>query len=418
MLGALMKPTAALVNAFAPAPIKLSNMEPMLITQPPPTAPTVRRPSRAVRGVWSGSPVRVCYLIDRLNRAGTETQLLALIRNVNRERVQPFLCFLNGTDDLSRSLELGDCPILRLGVRRLRSPGTVSKAFELARFLRFHRIEVLQTYFQDCAYLGVPVARLAGVTAVVRTRTNLGYELNWIDRLLGRLYCPFIQGTIANSDACGQAALAERACRPGTVTVLENGVDLHRFVHLSRPFTRAGRRVGLVANLRPVKDPELLVRSAADLAKGYPDLSFQIAGEGELRPTLEGLIREFGLADRFHLVGAVTDVPRFLDQTDIAILCSRSEGMSNALLEYMAAGRPIVATAVGGNPGLIEHGRHGLLISAGDQTALTCALRRLLDNPGWACQLGEAARRRAQACYSREAMIERFESFYFQLARA
>src|SRR5262249_19339273 len=158
----------------------------------------------------------------------------------------------------------------------------------------------------------------------------------------------------------------------------------------------------------PVKDPELFVRSAADLSRAYPDLSFQIAGEGELRPKLDAMINKFGLGDRFRLVGTLRDVPGFLAQTDIAVLCSRSEGMSNAVLEYMAAGRPIVATAVGGNPGLIEDGHHGILIGPGDQAALTGAIRRLLENPTWACQLGDAARRRVSARYSREAMVERF----------
>src|SRR5207244_3660743 len=127
-------------------------------------------------------------------------------------------------------------------------------------------------------------------------------------------------------------------------------VDLSRFVSIPIKSERTGpRRVGMVANLRSVKNPELFVRAAADVSRAHPEATFRIAGEGELRPRLEGLIKELGLEDRFALPGSVADVPAFLAHLDVAVLCSRSEGMSNALLEYMAAGRAIVATAVGGN---------------------------------------------------------------------
>ena len=106
----------------------------------------------------------------------------------------------------------------------------------------------------------------------------------------------------------------------------------------------------MVANLRPVKDVERLVHAAADLAGRFPEVTFHVAGEGDERPRLERLLGELGLAARFRLEGSVRDIPAFLARLDVAVLCSRSEGMSNAVLEYMAAGRPVVATAVGATP--------------------------------------------------------------------
>src|SRR5262245_64542754 len=103
----------------------------------------------------SRRPVRVCFMIDGLQPARTESQLLALIRNLDRSRVQPTLCLLDGEGELSRSLEPANCPVLRLGVTGLSRPQNLAKAWWLARFLMSQRIDVLQVYFPDSTYFGV-----------------------------------------------------------------------------------------------------------------------------------------------------------------------------------------------------------------------------------------------------------------------
>src|SRR5262249_9330460 len=113
-------------------------------------------------------PIRVCFLIDRLSRAGTETQLLALIRSFNRSHVEPCLVLLDGEDDTSRGLEPADCPVLRLGVRSFFGPRAVRAALKLMHFLRYQQIDILQAYFLDSVYFGAPIARLAGVRRIIR----------------------------------------------------------------------------------------------------------------------------------------------------------------------------------------------------------------------------------------------------------
>ena len=294
----------------------------------------------------SRRPVRVCFMIDSLQPAGTETQLLALIRHLDRSRVRPFLCLLDGEDELSRSLEPKDCPVLRLGVKGLSRPQSLAKAWRLAQFLNRQRIDVLQAYFPDSTYFGVPVAWLARVPRIVCTRNNIGYWTTPWHRRLGRL--------------------------------------CHRL-------------------------------SAGLVAATHPHVTFHIAGEGELRRTLEELVADLKLTDRVFLPGTIQDVPGFLAKLDIAVLCSRSEGMSNAILEYMAAEKAIVATAVGGNGQLLEHERHGLLIPPGDPYQLGEAMRRLLNDPALAFRLAQAARKRVEERYSRQAMVRRFEAFYQDL---
>src|SRR5204863_4532684 len=127
-----------------------------------------------------------------------------------------------------------------------------------------------------------------------------------------------------------------------------------------------------------------------------PGVRFQVAGEGEERPALERLVAESGLTGRFELLGTAADVPAFLAGLDVTVLCSHAEGMSNALLEYMAAGRAIVATDVGANGRLVRDGEHGLLVRPGDAAALAAGIDRLLRDPALARRLGAAARQRVR----------------------
>jgi glycosyltransferase involved in cell wall biosynthesis len=136
-----------------------------------------------------------------------------------------------------------------------------------------------------------------------------------------------------------------------------------------------------------------------------------------MRTQLESLVERLGLVGRVVLEGPVADVPGFLAGLEVAVLCSRSEGLSNAVLEYMAAGRAIVATAVGGTGGLIDDGVHGLLVPPNHPSALAEAVRRLLADPVLAARLGAAARQRARERYDATVRARRFEDLFIRLVR-
>jgi glycosyltransferase involved in cell wall biosynthesis len=358
-------------------------------------------------------------MIDDLKVGGTESQLVALIRHLDRDRVSPSLCLLDGRGDGAGLLEPPDCPSVRLGIRSLHHPRTALGALGLARFLRRERVQILQVYFPDSTCLGVPVARLAGVPRIVRTRNNLNHWMTPGHRFLGRLYNPLLAATVVNCEACREAVLADEHPDPRSVVVLENGVDTSRFLAVPPlAATRAAatpRLIGVVANLRPVKALDIFIQGAAMVSAAHGNVGFHVAGEGELRPVLLRQAAALGLANRLTLRGREHDIPAFLSALDIAVLCSHSEGMPNAVLEYMAAGRAVVATAVGGTAGLIRDGVHGLLVPPGEPTALARAIDRLLRDPALAARLGAAARRHVAERYSRQAMVRRFEDFYCHL---
>jgi glycosyltransferase involved in cell wall biosynthesis len=333
--------------------------------------------------------------------------------------VQPYLALLDGEDDTSRALEPRDCPVLRLGLRKLLSGKAIRALSRFCDFLQRERIDVLQPYLPDSTHFGVVAGRLAGVRAIVRTRNNINHWMTPTHRRLGRLANGLVTATVCNSEAARRAVLADERPHPESVFVIENGVDLDRFASIppvvpesapSRP-----RRVGMVGNLRLVKGIDILVRAAAIVAPRCPDVTFHVAGEGGHRPELERLIAEVGLAHRFTLQGRVDDIPSFLGTLDVAVLSSRTESLPNAVLEYMAAGRPIVATMVGGIPDVVSHGIHAWLVPPESPESLAGALVTLLNDPLKATRLALAARERVHSEFARRTMVKRMESFYATL---
>ena len=129
------------------------------------------------------------------------------------------------------------------------------------------------------------------------------------------------------------------------------------------------------------------------------------------------MIRDAGLVGKFLLRGSVTDIPGYLGSLDVAVLCSHSESMSNALLEYMAAGRAIVATDVGANARVLRNGVDGQIVPSGDDRAIADAIRRFVERPGSAAQMAQSARHRVKTHFSRTSMIQHFENFFEELAK-
>ena len=365
----------------------------------------------------AGRPASVCFVIDGLRRAGTEGQLLALLHHLDRSRVRPTLALLRAHDAGCAAPVPADCPVLNLNVGKLLHWKSAPAAARLAAFWRRHRTDVVQTYFLDSTYFAAPLARSCGIKHVVRVRNNTGYWLTPAHRRLGRLIGRVCPVTLTNSED-GRRALTDAERLPaGRVRVIENGVDLDRFPPGPAPDTgRSEVRVGAIANLRPVKNIDGLMRVAAAVCRADPRVSFEVAGDGPQRSDLERLIRDAGLAHRFRLLGSVADVPSFLAGLDVAVLPSHSESMSNALLEYMAAGRAIVATDVGSNARLVRAGLEGLIVPPRDEAALEGAILRYLGSPALAREHGAAARCRALG-FGRDATVRRFEEFYLSLVK-
>jgi len=382
----------------------------------PSTAP--HQPQRAA----NTQPIRVCYVIDQLRRAGTELRLQRLIRALPREAVQPHLCLLRERGEMADGEVadrdfLEDCPTIELGLHSFRSAKTIPSVRRFRQFLKQHQIDIVELYFRDAVLFGAPVARMAGVRHVVRTAFNLGYWMTRTDHALNYLTRPLINHAITNCESGRAAAMANFRVPADKTTVLTNGIELQRLLEVppARSPLSDSPHIGMVANLRPVKGIADFIEAARILVDRRPTMRFTVAGDGELRAELQQRIAERGLSGNVELVGRVSEIADYLAQVDIAVLASHSEGMSNSLIEYLAAARPVVATDVGGAREVLEQGRFGLLVPPREPGQLAEAIDTIVNQYEVHAVRAEEGRDHVAARYGTQQMARQFTQFYHSL---
>jgi len=353
-------------------------------------------------------PRKVLFCIDALVRGGTELQLTGLIDRLDRRYFTPCLLTLRPSPP---ELTPADCEHLAWDVPRLVSPGGLAALNRLVRWLKQEEVSVVQTFFQDSTIFGGTAARLAGVPVRLACFRDLGF---WRTRrqtfLLHRVY-PHMTGFLCNAQVVRDNFVTHDGLDPADFTVIPNGIDTVALPWADHPGPT--RHIGLVGNLtRRVKRADLFLRAAGRVARRHPGVTWHIVGDGHLRPELEALARSEGLGDHVVFAGRIDDVAGYLEQLDVGVLCSDSEGFSNALLEYMFKGCAAVATDVGGNSEAITHGETGLLVPADDETALAEALVRLVEDVPLRQRLAVAARAEAAAVYNWETCVQRHQAVY------
>ncbi len=390
----------------------------------------------------SARPIRVAFLIHTLQSGGAEGQLVEWLRALATApggEFEPRLyCLVSGGFHEAEVRRLG-VPVEILGYRPMRrkSDGsldlraalTLPRAFaRLLRALRRDRPAILQTLLLMSDFLGALATcalrhppRLAGSRLALTDCARLGRwraaALRWSVRRAGVILC--------NSRAVANDAIATQGADPARVAMIYNGVDVERFARAAAERERARAAfgfapgetaLGYVAQLRPEKGHRTLLEAFALLARERADLRLALVGSGPLEPELRALAARLGVESRVSFLGVRKEIPGFLAACDLAVHPSDTEGFSNTLLEAMAAGKPIAATRVGGNPEALAGGEAGLLVPPRDPAALAAALRRLLEDPAGARRLGAAAQARARREFSVETLHEHIRDFYRRVA--
>jgi glycosyltransferase involved in cell wall biosynthesis len=260
--------------------------------------------------------------------------------------------------------------------------------------------------------LGVSAARLAGTPVVIASQRDMGNLRSRGQQAIHSVALALATHVLVNSDAIAARLAGTRAARRGRLAVIHNGVDLARFTPVTNGSSgRPPMTVATLANLRPEKGLLQLVEAAAVVAQQAPRARFVIWGDGPLRGDLDALIRARGLT-AVEMPGPTRQPENALKGCDVFVLPSLSEASSNVVLEAMGTGLPVVATRVGGLPGLVEDESNGLLVPPDDVPALAQAIMRLLETPGLAAKMGARGRVRALAEFSLERMSERVDAFY------
>lgn len=365
--------------------------------------------------------VRLLYVAANFVTGGAERHLVEMWRRLDRGRFDVRIAVLKREGAFTPLVEAVGLPVhdLRVG-RRIYDPSGVAGLWRLVSLVRAFRPDVIHGYLFGPNLFAALAGRLCRVPVVCVAKRNVdAFESPRqvaVQRLAHRLATHVT--AVSREVAASSVALGVPA---GRVTVIENGVDVARFDGTTRREPLPGLEgvppgvplVGSVGCLAPRKDYGTLLEALARLA-GTHEFRCVIAGDGPERAALEARAAGLGVAGRVTFLGERPDVDRLLPAFDVFVLSSREEGIPNALLEAMAAARPCVATRVGGNAEVLEHGRTGWLVPARDPAALAAALGEALADPGGAARRGAAARRAMIEERSIDAMVRRHEAFYLR----
>jgi L-malate glycosyltransferase len=391
-----------------------------------PDLSAVATPLKAAGVEPSHSQRKVFYLLDSLNVGGTETQAVELARRIAAAGYQVTLGCLRAQGPLLQ--RLAETPVVLQEFHPnggIDSPAGVYQLLRLSRFLRKQRFDVVHTHDLWSNLMGVPAARLAGVPAIVSSRRDLAH-FDWY-RGKRRAWLRRIQNlsgaVLANASPIRDALIAEDRFAPDKVHVIHNGIDVEKFCnardHRDILFPDVGdaKLVVLVGNMHSdVKGHPWLIECAPRVTREFPDVRFVLVGDGAQRAQFEQQVASLDLAENFLFLGSRTDIPDILAACDIAVLPSRAEGLSNALLEYLAAGLPTIASRVGGNSELVEDGASGFLVSPGSE-ALGTALLKMLRDRELMRRFGQRGREFVVQNFSFERLVREVDALYTTLLR-
>lgn len=362
----------------------------------------------------SGVRPHILLLGDTLQVGGMEGQLVEVATRLDRSRWNLHVACVRALGPLRTRLEAAGVRPWSCGPRSFKSPGLVLAIYRLARDLRARRIHLLHAFDMYSNILGVLAARLAGVRAVIASQRELPALRQGLERLAQRVVLPLASHVLVNSEAIAEDLSRLRVARPRRIVVIPNGVDLARFRPMpTRQHSPNGRMVvGTLANLRPEKAIQDLLRAAVLVRQRCPDARCAVWGDGPSRAELERLVDALGLGGVVELRGPTGAPEVALRELGIFVLPSLSEGCPNVLLEAMATGLPVVATNVGGSAGVVQDQETGLLVPPGDPAQLAQAIVRLIEDPAQAAHLARQARRRVHSDFSIERMVDRIQALY------
>lgn len=365
--------------------------------------------------------MRVVHVIDNLFPGGTERQCLELARGLSRRGVRNAVFYFRPGPLLAEFQSAG-VAVQALPPAGLQSGRFLFRVLALTRAIRREAPEIVQSYGFYSNLPGLAAARLAGVPVRVGGRRELAKFLTPAQRPADRWVWRLAHRVVVNSEAVRRQLISEERVQPDKVVVIRNGLAADLWRAADDPAHANGDPVvGMVAHCREQKDHLTFLRAAREVLNLVPSARFCLVGWGLLdNPTLQQRLRELGIADSVDFRGGLEGevlraaVRRFT----VSVLTSKSnEGLPNAVLEAMAASRPVVATAVGGTPELIDDGVTGFLVPPQDPAALAERVVRLLKDPSLARHMGERGRERVAREFTLERMSGRFYELYRDLLR-
>jgi glycosyltransferase involved in cell wall biosynthesis len=370
----------------------------------------------------------VLHFLDSFDQGGTERQALQLVRLLKEHgRYRVHLACMNSRGTLRQeALNISGGEITEYPLSSFYDRNTITQLYRLVRNLRKQQIHIVHCHDFYTNIFGLTAAMLARVPVRIASRRQSAFP-SAKQRFVSRLSYRMAKAIVANCKEVGRQLNQEGVPAKKIVTVY-NGLDTERIrppLGLTRdemlkvlnlPRDIEYRFVTIVANLRLVlKDHPMFLRAARRVQAVIPDAAFLIAGEGELIDSIRALALELGLSKNTFFLGRCDRVAELLAISDVCVLTSTREGFSNSILEYMAAGRPVVATDVGGVREAVEDSETGYIVKPHDDEALASHIIALLQDPPGAAAMGRRGREVVETKFSCAAQLKLTEGLYRQL---
>ncbi|MGQ9671488.1 MAG: glycosyltransferase family 4 protein [Desulfosoma sp.] len=382
------------------------------------------------------SKIKVLRIIARLNIGGPAIHVVYLNARLDPARFESLL--VSGTENpgegsmLDYALFHGVQPIVvpEIVGEATFKPRDLKALAKLYRLIQREQPQIVHTHTAKAGFLGRLAARMARVPVILHTyhghvlhgyyspfKTHL---LRWMEKALARI----TDGIVAVSVQVKNDLVAYGIASADKITVISLGFDLDPFLSCQQykgAFLRelglddSTPLVGIVGRIFPIKNHRLFLESAAIVSSKAPAARFVIVGDGNLRSEMENCARELGISERVIFTGWRRDMPSIYADLDVLVVSSNNEGTPVSAIEAMAAGRPVVATRVGGLPDIITDSENGYLVPPRDPEALAGAVLRLLQEPELASRMGQTGQTMARERFAVRRLITDTEAFYLKL---
>lgn len=360
-------------------------------------------------------PTPVLLMVRSLGLGGTERQLTEIARFLDRDRFTPYVGCLIADGMRKAEIEAAGIPLFALPVSSFMNPSAIRGAWQLARLIRHHNIQVVHTFDVPMNLFGVLPARLAATPVVLSSQRAHRALTPPIGRRLLRVMDRIVDGVVVNCVAMKDHLETDEGVAAERIYVCYNGIDTN--IYHPGPVTRPpplqnGTVVGVLCALRPEKGLNTLLEGFAEVRREFPCVKLAIVGSGSEEQPLKQLARSLGIFESCHFEPGTRDVVRWLRCIDIFVLPSLSEALSNSLMEAMACGCCPVASRVGGNPELVVPGSTGLLFEPGSVTDLVAQLRLLISHQDLRREYAEASAKRIALDFTHAAAATRMGDIY------
>lgn len=314
-------------------------------------------------------------------------------------------------------------------VRKIAPVQDLQAFFSLWRLMLQERPDIVHTHTSKTGILGRWAAKMAGVPIIVHTphgHVFYGHFGPLVSRFflaIERLMASITDRMVALSEGERNDYIRFSVSSPDKIVTIHSGVEIDRYMKAEVNVEEKRRSLGLNPNglvvgtvgwLLPIKGPIHLLNAMAHIWRNHPEIRLVFVGKGELEGKLRAEASRMGVSERVTFLGWRDDIPEIMQILDIFVLPSLNEGMGRVLVEAMAAGRPVVASRVGGIPDLVEHKKNGFLVGPGDVNGTSLAIKRLLIDREMRDEMGRMGRAMAQN-FTVEGMVEKIDALYSSL---